>query len=419
MKLGKPDLPLRLLIGRKESMMDKYRNSRHWWNKKKITIPLILLALIVGISFALEPFLLKKSNEIAAKVNPEFKGHIGDLYISLLRGAIVLENVTATLKKNDREFLKVRDVAVDLAWRELFKGSILFDVVIDHFNVKVAKDIMEAVKRLPKSEKKEMKANFKVAHINIIDSEITVLDLPGLQKDKYLKVKDIHGEVTDLTQRKNTELAKYDMNATLTGKDKIKLTGNLDLAADPVRWDTNLKFTNFQLASANSALRKELPLNYKKGSVDIYSEVKSEEGKIYGYIKPFLNDVQYMGNKDEFKGSKHFFIEAIGAVANWSLENSKKKSVATRIPFIYENGAFSLESGEAITDVIEHGLLENKLVDRGVERKYKLNEKNPHEVQAQEDDLRQAKKEKVEKAKEEKEEKKEKEEEKEEDKEDK
>ncbi len=102
-------------------------------------------------------------------------------------------------------------------------------------------------------------------------------------------------------------------------------------------------------------------------------------------------------------------IEAVGRLANWTLENDKKDTVATRIPFIYEDGAFSTENGEALEDVIKHGLTETKLVDRGIEQKYKLNAPNPKEVQAQEADLEEKKEEKKEEAKEKKKEKEEKE----------
>lgn len=374
-------------------------HNRHWYQKKKFLIPLFLILIVFGLTFAVEPFALKKANEMAKKVNPEFKGHIKDLDISFFRGAVVLEGVTASLKKNGREFMTVDDVAVDLAWRELFRGNILFDVVIDRFNVKFAKDILAAAKRLPKSEKEEAKAKFRIAEIAVYDSKITMLGYPGLEKDKNFQVKNINGTIRDLTQRENTELAKYDFGATLTGKDKIKLTGNLDIAAKPPRWDLNAKLNKFQLTSTNKALREMLPLDYKKGSVDIYSEVKSEKGKIYGYIKPFLNDVQYQGNATEYKGAKHFLIEAVGRFANWTLENDKKDTVATRIPFIYENGVFSTENGEALEDVIQHGLTESKLVDRGIEQKYRLNAPNPKEVQAQEADLEEKKEEKKEEAK--------------------
>lgn len=122
-----------------------------------------------------------------------------------------------------------------------------------------------------------------------------------------------------------------------------------------------------------------------------------------------MKDVEMMGNKQEWKSGTHFFIELLGSVSNFVLENSDRKTVATRVPFIYEDGAFSVETGGAIVDAVKHGLIESDTVSRGIEDKYRLNRANPKEVQAQEEGLKEAKKEKKEKAKKEKKEKEDKE----------
>jgi hypothetical protein len=359
--------------------------------KKSIWIPLVVLLIVFGLGIVLEPFVLKKINQTAENVNPEFKGHVEDLSISFLKGALVLEGVTASLKKNDRKFFEADEVFADIAWRELIRGRISLDLAIERFHVLLKDDVLKAVKRLPPSEKKEMKVAFKVAELRVVDSTISLLDYPGLREDKHFTVKDINGVARDITQRKDTELASFDFKATVDKKDDVRLTGNFDLAADPVRWDLNSRLIKFQLASMNPELRKRIPLNYKKGTLDMYSEVKSENGEVYGYVKPFLNDIEYMGNKIEFEGPKHFFVEVLGSFSNWILENKDKKTVATRVPFIYKDGKFSVESGEAVSKAVEHGLTEENPVDRGIEKKYRLNKENPKEVQAQEEKLKEKK----------------------------
>lgn len=382
------------------------------WKKKKVYIPLLVILFVIGIRIVLEPVLLKVVNKEAKTINPVFEAHVGDLDLAILRGGVLLENVTAKIKKNDREFFEVKDVLVDLAWRELFKGNISFDVLVNDFNLKVKKDLLTAVKELPKKpevpgrkeEKKELP--FNIGRVNVQNSRITMLDYPGLNNQKHLTVSNIEGTISNISGKEGTKLAKYDMSASLGGKSKMNGTGNFDISADPIRWDLNGKLMGFQLPSLNKVLAAYLPANYKKGSLDVYSEVKSEGGKIYGYVKPFMNDVQMMGNKQEWKSGSHFFIELLGTVTNLVLENSDRETVATRVPFIYEDGAFSVETGDAIVDAVKHGLLESDTVPRGVEDKYRLNRANPKEVQAQEESLKEAKKEKKEKEKEEKEEKK-------------
>lgn len=362
------------------------QNSKTWWIQKRFMIPVILVFLLIGIRLVLEPVLLKVANEKAKTVNPVFQGHISDLDLAILRGGVKLENITAKIKESGKQFAEIDEVSVDLAWRELFKGNIKIDVAVDEMNLQVTKELLAAVKKLPKEEKKK-ELPFELSRFDIEDSTIAFPEYPGLNNQKQLVVNNIHGSVTGITGEKDSPLAKYEIFAGLSKKDDVKVSGNFDISSEPPRWDMNAKVTKFDLAAGNKSLAKLIPMNIKKGTLDIYSEVKSEDGKIYGYVKPFLNDVEFMGNKNEFKGGKHFFVELAGAVTDFVFQHSEKKSVATRVPFFYEKGKFGVEGGGALVDAVQHGLIENDPVDRGIEQKYRLNTKNPKEVQAQEEKL--------------------------------
>jgi hypothetical protein len=365
-------------------------NTKSWWRQKKFFIPLLLVLLIVGARILLEPLLLKLANKQAQKINSEFKGQISELDLSILRGVIQLKNVTASLKSNDRKFLDIKNVFVDLAWSKLFQGEVQFDALISNLQLNYEKDMLAAIKNLPKPERKK-ELPFRLAELTFRDSRMVLNEYPGLNNQKALVINDINGVVKNISGKKDSPLGKYQFTAGLSKDNDVKVSGNFDISADPPRWDMNAKVDNFDLGAGNNYLSKLIPMNFKKGTLDLYAETKSENGKIYGYVKPFLNNVEFMGNKKEFEGGKHFFVEVLGAVSNFVFENSDRKSVATRVPFIYEDGAFSVEGGGAISDAIQHGLLENDLVERGIEQKYRLNKRNPAEVQAQEEDLEKAK----------------------------
>lgn len=376
------------------------RKTTKLWKKKRFWIPLTVIFFVIGLRIVLEPVLLKVVNQKARDFHPVVEAQVGDVDLALFRGGILLQNVKASLKKNHREFFEVKDVLIDLAWREIFKGHVSFDVLVNDFQLTVTKDLLDTLKKIPEVPPEEVevaekkKLPFNIGTVTIMDSEVVFPEFPGLNEQKYFTINDIHGTVSNITGEKGSELSEFDIQAKLDEESKLSGTGHFDISAEPVRWDLNGKLVGLQLPSLNKVLEKYLPANYRKGSLDVYSEVKSEKGKIYGYVKPFMNDVQMMGNKKEWESGTHFFIELLGSTTNFALENSNRKTVATRIPFIYEDGAFSLETGGAIVDAIKHGLLESEIVERGVEDKYRLNRRNPEEVEAQEEDLEKAKKEK-------------------------
>lgn len=375
------------------------RNSRVWWKQKKIIIPVVLIVLLVGIRLVLEPVLLNIANKQAKTINPVFEGHIGDLDLSILKGGVELQDVTAKIKENGRQFLTVQEVLVDLAWKQLFKGRVQFDVAVTNFQMNFEKDLLTAIEKLPETEEKKKELPFRIAELTVHDSRIVLNEYPGLNDQKALIVNDIDGEIRNISGREGSKLGNYSFIAGLSKKDDIKISGHFDISTETPRWDMNAHLEKFDLGAGNKALSKLVPVNFRHGTLDLYSEVKSEGGKIFGYVKPFLNNVQFMGNQNEFKGAKHFFVELAGAVSRFVFEHNDKESIATRVPFIYEDGAFSVEGGGALVDAVKHGLIQNEVVPRGLEDKYQLNRANPKEVQAQEESLEKAKEKKEEKEK--------------------
>jgi Domain of Unknown Function (DUF748) len=368
----------------------KNQTNKSFWKMRILPISFFLVVLLIGIRLVLEPLLLNFANKQAITINPVFDGHIGDLDLSLLKGGVLIEDFTAKIKNNGREFFRVKEIIVDVAWKKLIRGEVMFDILIDNFQLNFEKDLISSLKKLPDKQEK-MELPITISRLDFQNSRVVLNEYPGLNDQKALTLNDIHGTITNISGKEESPLGKYEISAGLSKKDDLKLNGNFDFSNEKPRWDMNLRIQKFDLSSGNEALSHLVPMNFKKGTFDLYLEAKSEKGKVFGYLKPFFNDVEFMGNNRDFKGARHFFVEVAGAVTDFVFQHSEKKSVATRVPFIFKDGAFSVEGGGAITDAIQHGILENETVPRGIEQKYRLNNPNPEEVQAQEDDLKKAK----------------------------
>jgi hypothetical protein len=79
-------------------------------------------------------------------------------------------------------------------------------------------------------------------------------------------------------------------------------------------------------SNLNPELRKELPLNFKKGEFDLVGEVVKMEDKIIGYFKPMLEDAKYLGNKKEFKNVKQLLTN----IFTWS-DDSKRNNEMNKL----------------------------------------------------------------------------------------
>lgn len=123
------------------------------------------------------------------------------------------------------------------------------------------------------------------------------------------------------------------------------------------------------LPEANIFLKKKLPLTFTKGHLDVFVEARSQNGKVDGYVKLFLKDLDVIRTKENFKGPKHWAIEVITAISNIILKNPEKNFVATKIPFQFES-KFKIDTEEALHRAIQHGYEER--LKPGIENKYDL-----------------------------------------------
>lgn len=340
--------------------------------EKKYAIPLAIFAVLLLVRIIAQPLIFKKLNQFLATFSPVYSLHVDDLDISLIRGAYRFEGVTGKLKSNDHRFLDAKSIDVSIAWRALFQGRILTDINIDELNLIYSKELLgKADASRDKGDAKEVKETLfpvKLESLDIKDSSIVLADYRGLKKDEPMKLSNINGRVTNVTPQKDFPLSFLNLRANILGSSDLKATGQLNTLAEPLSWNMDTEIHNFEMNHLNHILREELPLTFTSGTLDLYAEAKSENGVIRGYAKPFVKDLDVM-TSEKLKGVKHWFYEIISAVGNLFLRRSDSKTVATRIPFVYDK-EFKIETGEAIGVAIENGW--SKELAPGIEGKYEL-----------------------------------------------
>ncbi len=327
-------------------------------NRKLFIIPIVVILALVILRIALQPVLLGFINKKLEKFSPEITGHVDGLNLKIIRGVAGLSDITMKLKKADKEFLKIKDVDVSLAWREVFKGHLMGDAMIDGVNFTFDERIPAAIKKsLPKEDKDEPK-KAPAIRISRLDWKNVNIILPS--KKAYtnqgpFRLTNIQGRMTNLFADSDTPRSFFHTQGTGSGTSNFKAIGSANLKADPVEWDVDAQMQGFDLPSMNRFLLNKVPLTFTKGTFDLYSEIKSEEGKIKGYVKPFVTNLDFIRTNENFKGPKHWLVEVGGAISNWILEAQRDKTVATKVPFTYDGKKFTVDSKKAVRNVIEHG----------------------------------------------------------------
>ncbi|MES2527275.1 MAG: DUF748 domain-containing protein [Bdellovibrionota bacterium] len=329
-----------------------------WFKKKKIIIPLGVLLFLVALRIALQPFLLGFINKKLATFSPEIEGHVDGLNIGIFRGAFGVEDMTMKLKKNDKEFLQVKEADVSLAWREIFKGNLMADAMVNGVTFTFDERIPAAIKKsLPPEDKSAPKKQppLRISRLDWKNVDVILPTDKAYTNQGPFRLSGIEGRVTNLFADSDTPRSFFHVLGKGSGTSSFKAIGSANLLADPLEWDVDAQMQGFTLSSMNRFLLNKVPLTFTKGIFDLYSEVKSEEGKIRGYVKPFVEDLDFIRRDENFKGAKHWLIEVAGAVGNWILEAKRDRTIATKVPFSFDGKKFAIDQSAAVSNVIEHG----------------------------------------------------------------
>lgn len=351
--------------------MKKIFRSRIFW---------AFLILIIAIRLLVPPMIKPQVNELLATFSPTFKGHVNDVGISFFRGAFQLRDLELTLKdKSQEKFFTANVIDTSIAWRDIFRGRITSDVLIDKTNIALTKNVLEAFKKTPKEEQEKTKKEasklfpLTVERVDIRDSSFEFADLASVPEASRWKVTDIDGRLSNATPAPKFPLTMMTLDGKMFDSAEIKVAGQLNQLSKPTAWDVDLEIRGFDLRQANPVIAQKLPLSFTSGKLDAYSEIKSEDNKIVGYVKPFIQNADVIASNESFRSAKNFGLEVSTAAVNLLLRDAQKKTLATKVLFSYEDGDFKINSMEALAKAIQNGFAEN--VPKGIEDQISLSSK--------------------------------------------
>ncbi len=297
-------------------------------------------------------------------------------------GNLDLKDLSGSLVSEKKPFLKMKTLNTKFDPQEIGHAPTPeINVTVNDFKVDVSKKLMDTLNSSKSSEKSSPSGPLPIAISRILvgDGRVNFLDFPGVGDQEYLQVQDIFGTIHNITLAPGTPLADFTFNATLEGESKFVVNGKFDMAGDPLQWSLNYRLFDFDMTKLNDELRARVPLTFNDGVLSFYGEAIKRDEKIVGYYKPILDEGDYLGNENEFKGLKHFLIETSATVASWLFERDESNTLATRVPFEIKDGKLDPDVSKAVWNAVEHGFLETDRIEPGVEQKYQLKQAQEEE----------------------------------------
>lgn len=298
-----------------------------------------LLAILIGIRAVLPHYILQFANRKLDQI-PEYKGHIDDVDLAIIRGAykikgIKLEKIAGASRE---PFFSATALDFSVEWRALFHRSLVGEVEVfePKVNFVVAATKKQSQTSIDTSWEDRCKEMFplQLNRIRIHDGEIHFRDLTRAPKVN-IHLDQLEAEAVGLTNHpgKGEALpATVHISGRAMNEANLRVDIRLDpLAANPT-FDMDAELKQLKLTTLNDFLEAYAKIDAKGGTFSLYTEMAADHGSFKGYVKPLLKDVKIFAPGEKKESILQNAWEAVVAGVESVFENHQKQQLATQIP---------------------------------------------------------------------------------------
>lgn len=307
---------------------------------------LVVLAVLLVAARAAAPTLITRYANGALADLGEYRGHIDRVELSVLRGAARVRGLTIEKKDSPIEIpLAVVPAAeMTIQWSAVLAGELVGEVTVDspriHF-VQQAEDSQygEGVDwRAKVEELTPVTVNRLAVRNGQVHFQNPTADPPV---DVY--VSDLDVTVENLTNVRETKAPVYTtlrLSATAMEHAPLTVNARLDPLQEQPQFDLNFDLRELDLVQLNAFLESYANVTAEAGTFSLAGEVAAAEGHYEGYVKPLLDQAEFLEPKDFKERPLGALWETVVAAAAQLFKNPPHDRVGTRVPI---SGEFTPE----------------------------------------------------------------------------
>lgn len=315
---------------------------KRWFPRryKRARVILVIVIILIILRILLPYILLWIINDRLAKV-PGYYGHVEDVDVALIRGAYSLHeaylNEVDSVTNEQTPFIAVKKVDLSIEWGELFRGSIVGEVVAESLVVKFTKDKMEPAQvKEDKNILVELGEDFmplKLNRVEINRSSIHYIDQTSSPK-LDIKADNVFVLAENLRTEKDTVLLPSTLLATANiYGGTFMMRAKMDMLADDPTFDMDAQVNDVNLVELNPFFQAYAKLDVNKGTFGMYLEAASRNGALKGYVKPILKDLDVLGKEDRDDDLLRKVWEGFVGSVRVVFTNWRHDQFATKVPF--------------------------------------------------------------------------------------
>lgn len=321
-----------------ETIAMKRRYSWPLWTLAGIVV--LLIALNIALPWLVRDYLNDKLAEMG-----DYRGQVTDVDLALWRGAYRINglNIVKVDGKVPVPFVKVPVIELAVSWHSLWYDRA---VVAEVFFNQPELNFVDGGKDKQASQtgqgtdwqdqmNKLLPITLNEVHIN--DGKITFNNFSTTPKVK-IEADKVNATLYNLTNVEDLEGnrdARFEGKALLEGHAKLESSATFDPFSNFEDFDFRLRATGVQLKRLNDFAAAYGKFDFNAGEGDLVIEAQANKGKLTGYIKPLLRNVDVFNWQQDVENQKKGFFrsiwEAVVGGGETVLKNQSENQFATRV----------------------------------------------------------------------------------------
>lgn len=325
---------------------------------------IIIIGVIIFISILALPRVLKSVITHSLQSIDGYTGRIDNLQMNLLAGKITLQNIRINKRETlDQDpFALFPMITINFRWKPLFRKILDLNIVLDkpQLYYLVEKTFTSDEPPNTSNELPNLKYSIEKLIAFRINAEVQAGEIRYINPTSTPKL-DIKATELNLTMRDFSNRASITNLSRITGTCILyDGTATLDVTLLPLEptltADLNLELNSINLVLLNDLFRTYAKVDIHKGTLNLYSEVTITNNSFKGYIKPLLNNLDFISAADRSDNIIQKIWERTVA-SFYNLIENKRNQVATKIPIEGRLDDPKVRVGIAILGVLRNAFM--------------------------------------------------------------
>jgi hypothetical protein len=309
------------------------RSAPKWllWIILVVAIALIILRLC--LPYILIDYATKQINKI-----PGYHVKIPDLDVHLWRGSYAFKGLELNKIQNSIPvpFFKSDILDLSVEWRALFQGAFVAKIVATHPVVNFVTDDKGHNEQLTiSSQWLDIVKTLFPLKFNRIEAQNGEVYFRSYTSDPPFKIflNKLDMQMTNLQNADHSSkllYATYKVTAESGSKGSLEIDGKFNPVIKTPTFYISVSLKGLSVVELKSFLKSYTKVDMKGGTFSLYGEAAAADGKIKGYVKPFIKNLQIGSTKPQTNPFQAVYNGAAAVVAK-IIENHQKHTIATQV----------------------------------------------------------------------------------------